>query len=193
MDRQGELDIIRAAYARQILAAAGVDRRPCRRPPSARSAARIFSVLRPWPIIRFSRGDYMLDAGRGPRLPLHRRSGRHPARAPLNNGQPSLHAHLIHQASPAAGDHVVHIGTGTGYYTAILAHLAGPTGRVTGIEYDPEFAARAKANLAPYPTVAIVRATALWFHSTRPTSSTSMQAARGRPTTGSIALPTADG
>jgi protein-L-isoaspartate(D-aspartate) O-methyltransferase len=74
----------------------------------------------------------------------------------LNNGQPSLHAHLIHQAAPAAGEHVVHIGTGTGYYTAILAHLVGPSGRVTGIEYEPELAARAKTNFAAYPNVKIV-------------------------------------
>ncbi len=74
----------------------------------------------------------------------------------INNGQPSLHAHLIHQASPAVGEHVVHIGTGTGYYTAILAHLVGPSGRVTGIEYDSELAARAKANLAPRPNVEVI-------------------------------------
>ncbi|MGX9080760.1 protein-L-isoaspartate O-methyltransferase family protein, partial [Klebsiella pneumoniae] len=74
----------------------------------------------------------------------------------LNNGQPSLHAYLMHQAAPAAGEHVVHVGTGTGYYTALLAHLVGPSGRVTGIEYDPELAARASANLAPYENVAII-------------------------------------
>jgi hypothetical protein len=27
----------------------------------------------------------------------------------INNGQPSLHAQLIHQAAPAAGEHVVHV------------------------------------------------------------------------------------
>jgi protein-L-isoaspartate(D-aspartate) O-methyltransferase len=67
-----------------------------------------------------------------------------------------LHAHLIHQAAPAAGAHVVHIGTGTGYYTAVMAHLVGPSGRVTGIEYEPELAARAKANFAGYPNVEII-------------------------------------
>jgi protein-L-isoaspartate(D-aspartate) O-methyltransferase len=74
----------------------------------------------------------------------------------LNNGQPSLHAHLMHQASPAAGEHVVHVGTGTGYYTALLAHLVGPSGRVTGIEYDPDLAVRARANLAACKNVEIV-------------------------------------
>ena len=74
----------------------------------------------------------------------------------LNNGQPSLHAYLMHQAAPVAGEHVVHVGTGTGYYTAIFAHLVGPSGRVTGIEYDPGLAAKARACLAPYPNVTIV-------------------------------------
>ena len=64
---------------------------------------------------------------------------------------------LMHQAAPVAGDHIVHIGTGSGYYTAILAHLAGPSGRVTGVEFDAELAARAKENLAPYSTVEVIQ------------------------------------
>jgi len=43
----------------------------------------------------------------------------------LNNGQPYLHAQLIASASPQSGEHVVHIGAGVGYYTAILRHLVG--------------------------------------------------------------------
>src|ERR1700732_5164520 len=39
----------------------------------------------------------------------------------LNNGQPSLHAALIAAAAPQPGEHVVHVGAGVGYYTAILA------------------------------------------------------------------------
>jgi protein-L-isoaspartate(D-aspartate) O-methyltransferase len=37
----------------------------------------------------------------------------------LNNGQPSLHAALIAAAAPQPGEHVVHVGAGLGYYTAI--------------------------------------------------------------------------
>ena len=43
----------------------------------------------------------------------------------LNNGQPSLHARCLDKLEISAGDTVIHIGTGTGYYTAILAELAG--------------------------------------------------------------------
>ena len=154
MDRQDELSIIRAAYAKQILAAGGV--------ANARLQAAFGAIRRedflgpgPWPILRWPR-DYLLSPDTDPvYLYTNDLVGIVPERR-INNGQPSWHAHLIHQASPAAGEHVVHVGTGTGYYTAILAHLAGRSGRVTGIEYDSELAARAKANLAPHPNVEIV-------------------------------------
>jgi protein-L-isoaspartate(D-aspartate) O-methyltransferase len=154
MDRQDELSIIRAAYAKQILAAGGVD--------NARLQAAFGAIRRedflgpgPWPILRWLR-DYVLTPDTDPvYLYTNDLVGIVPERR-INNGQPSLHAHLIHQASPAAGEHVVHVGTGTGYYTAILAHLAGRSGRVTGIEYDSELAAQARANLAPHPNIEMV-------------------------------------
>jgi protein-L-isoaspartate(D-aspartate) O-methyltransferase len=74
----------------------------------------------------------------------------------LNNGQPSWHAFLLAQAKPAPGEHVVHIGAGTGYYTAIMAEMVGPSGRVTGIEFDTALASRARTNLARYENVAII-------------------------------------
>jgi len=154
MDRQTELSIIRAAYAKQILAAARVD--------NGRLNAAFSTIRRedflgpgPWPILRWL-GNYVPTPDTDPvYLYTNDLVGILPERR-INNGQPSLHAHLIHQASPAAGEHVVHIGTGTGYYTAILAHLVGPSGWVTGIEYESELAARAKANFATYPNVTIV-------------------------------------
>lgn len=73
----------------------------------------------------------------------------------LNNGEPSGHAIWIDAARPQRGEHVVHIGTGTGYYTTILAELVGPSGRVTGIEYDPGLAARAAENVKPWPQTTI--------------------------------------
>jgi protein-L-isoaspartate(D-aspartate) O-methyltransferase len=154
MDRQGELSIIRAAYAKQILAAAGVDNA---RLEAAFGATRREDFLEPgpWPILRLFRG-YVLTPDTNPvYLYTNDLIGILPERR-INNGQPSLHAYLIHHASPAVGEHVVHIGTGAGYYTAMLAHLVGPSGRVTGIEYDSELAARAKANLAPHSNVEII-------------------------------------
>ena len=39
---------------------------------------------------------------------------------------------LIAAAAPRLGEHVVHIGAGVGYYTAILAQMAGGGGRRPG-------------------------------------------------------------
>jgi protein-L-isoaspartate(D-aspartate) O-methyltransferase len=50
----------------------------------------------------------------------------------------------------------VPIGTGTGYYTAIISHLAGPSGKVTGIEVDTGLTTRAKKSLSSYSNVRIV-------------------------------------
>jgi protein-L-isoaspartate(D-aspartate) O-methyltransferase len=154
MDRQAELDIVRAAFAKQVLAAARVDNAPLR---DALGATRREDFLGPgpWPVFRWFR-DYVLTPDADPvYLYTDDLIGILPERR-INNGQPSLHARLIHHAAPTAGERVVHIGAGTGYYTAILAHLAGPSGRVTGIEYDSELAERAKANLARYPNVEII-------------------------------------
>ncbi|WP_342725927.1 methyltransferase domain-containing protein [Bradyrhizobium sp. B097] len=155
MDPQAELRIVRAAYSKQIMAAANV--------ADARVMEAFAAVPRedfvgpgPWLILRWWTRDYVPTPEADPvYLYTNDLIALLPERR-LNNGQPSLHAYLMHHAAPAAGEHVVHIGTGTGYYTALLAHLAGPTGRVTGIEYDPELAARARANLAPYPNVEII-------------------------------------
>ncbi|MCC8937231.1 methyltransferase domain-containing protein [Bradyrhizobium sp. Arg68] len=156
MDRQAELRIIRAAYAKQIMAAANVIN------PSV--AAAFSAVPRqdfvgpgPWLMLRWWARDYVPTPDADP---VYLYTDDLVALVPerrLNNGQPSLHAYLMHQAAPAAGEHVVHIGTGTGYYTALLAHLVGRSGRVTGIEYDGELAARARDNLAPYGNVEIIQ------------------------------------
>jgi protein-L-isoaspartate(D-aspartate) O-methyltransferase len=75
----------------------------------------------------------------------------------LNNGQPSFLTFLVSLGRAAAGEHAVHIGAGVGYYTAFLARLVGETGQVTAIEFEPELAARARANLADYPQVTVVQ------------------------------------
>jgi protein-L-isoaspartate(D-aspartate) O-methyltransferase len=77
------------------------------------------------------------------------------ARRGINNGQPSLHAESIDALGVKEGETVVQIGAGAGYYTAILAHLVGPAGRVIAYEIEPDIAERAKANLARFPQVEV--------------------------------------
>ena len=77
-----------------------------------------------------------------------------PARG-INIGEPSLHARCLDALAPAEGEAVLQVGAGSGYYTAILAHLVGSRGRVHAFEIDPALAARAARNLADLPWVEV--------------------------------------
>ncbi len=74
----------------------------------------------------------------------------------LNNGQPSALATWLDALDPRTGDHVLHVGCGPGYYTAILAEAVGPTGHVTALEIDHELASAARVNLADLPQVEVI-------------------------------------
>jgi protein-L-isoaspartate(D-aspartate) O-methyltransferase len=74
----------------------------------------------------------------------------------LNNGLPSGLAKWIDAMDIAPGDRVVHAGCGTGYYTALIAHVVGSEGRVIAIEYDADLAALARANLRNFPQVVVI-------------------------------------
>lgn len=89
--------------------------------------------------------------------------------ARLNNGQPSLWARLYDQLQLAQDTHVVHVGAGTGYYSAILAEIVGPGGHVTAIEIDPNLAERARRNLAlAWPQATVVVDNGFTFRPDRP-------------------------
>jgi len=77
------------------------------------------------------------------------------AKRGLNIGEPSLHARCLDALALQPDETVLQIGAGSGYYTAILARLVGPAGRVIGFEIDPDLAARATANLKPWPQASI--------------------------------------
>jgi protein-L-isoaspartate(D-aspartate) O-methyltransferase len=51
---------------------------------------------------------------------------------------------------------VLHLGCGAGYYTAVLAEVAGASGRVVAVEADAALAEEARRNLAPWPQVQVV-------------------------------------
>lgn len=80
-----------------------------------------------------------------------------PARG-LHNGQPGCLAMWIDRLDLKAGESVVQVGSGTGYYTALLAEVVGATGRVLAFEVDEDLADRANANLANYSQVELVSA-----------------------------------
>ncbi len=59
--------------------------------------------------------------------------------------EPMILARLLQFATPGLGDRALEIGAGSGYGTAILAHLVGS---VVGVERNPDLAAEATRNLA---------------------------------------------
>lgn len=154
MDRDTELEIIRRAYAKRVMAAAEVHDR--------RLEAAFATVPRerflppgPWQIVRWGR-RYVPSPSRDPVYLYDDVLVAIRSEHNLNNGQPSLHAALIAAAAPKPGEHAVHVGVGLGYYTAILAQMVGRRGRVTAIEYDADLAVRAAANLAGRRQVRVV-------------------------------------
>ncbi|HEV8388580.1 MAG TPA: methyltransferase domain-containing protein [Dongiaceae bacterium] len=109
----------------------------------------------PWHVLN-NTTDYVVTASDDPALvyvnaPIALDPGRR-----INNGEPALHIGLLAELAPQPGDHVVQVGVGGGYYTAIIARLVRPSGRVTAIEYDAELAQRATANLADEPNIEVV-------------------------------------
>lgn len=66
----------------------------------------------------------------------------------LFNGAPGIVAAFIDALRLAAGDRVLHVGAGLGYYSGLMAHVVGEPGRVVAVEVDADLAADARDNLA---------------------------------------------
>jgi protein-L-isoaspartate(D-aspartate) O-methyltransferase len=150
-----ELAVVRRAFAKQILAQAGV----AANEPLERAFGSVrredFLGTGPWaiaditgstaalpsndPVYVYQDVLFVLSAARG-----------------ANNGSPSLHACLLNALAPQPGQRVAHIGAGTGYYSALLAQLVGPEGNVLAIEFDKELADRAQSALSNQPNVEVV-------------------------------------
>jgi protein-L-isoaspartate(D-aspartate) O-methyltransferase len=77
-----------------------------------------------------------------------------PARM-LNNGSPGFLARVIEALEVKEGDRVAHIGCSTGYYSAILAEVVGPRGRVISVELAPDLVERARKNLAHWKQIEV--------------------------------------
>lgn len=73
----------------------------------------------------------------------------------LNIGEPNLWAYHLDRIGVREGERVLQIGTGSGYFTAILAEAVGRNGRVDAIEIDGPLAATATHNLQAWPVAAV--------------------------------------
>jgi len=64
------------------------------------------------------------------------------------NSQPRTVADMLQLLAVEQGDRILDVGSGSGWTTALLAHLTGPEGSVLGLEIEPDLVAFGSANLA---------------------------------------------
>lgn len=148
--------LVRLAYAKQVVATALGVADP--RLEAALASVRKEDFLGPGPWMMFHPSDEYAETPDADPVHLYQDAlfGLVPKKR-LNNGLPSFVTMLISFGRPEEGEHVVHVGAGVGYYTAVMSHLVGARGRVTAIEYEPELAARAARNLASLGNVRVVQ------------------------------------
>lgn len=149
-----EQPIHRQLFARHVLAKAGVTDDPALLAAFARVAREDYLGPPPWFYNDFSR--YRELASDDPMVLYQDMLVALDRTRHVNNGVPSLHASALNQLAIRPAERVAHLGAGTGYYSAIIAELVGPTGHVLAVEYDPTLAARARENLRDHANVEVV-------------------------------------
>lgn len=150
-----ELPILRRAFARQMMAVAGIAGDARLEAAFGKVAREDFLGTDPWFITDIAKGLLKLPSNDPVYAYQDVLFSLSPNRG-VNNGAPSLHARLLHALAPQPDQRVLHLGAGTGYYSAILAELVGPKGHVTAVELDPVLADMARDNLADRPNVDVV-------------------------------------
>ena len=103
------------------------------------------AAMRTVPREAFLPGAPLADAYGGSPVVTHRDSR---GVATSSASAPGIVAAMLAQLDVRPGHRILEIGAGTGYNAALLAHLAGPSGRVTTVELDPGIAAEAEKALA---------------------------------------------
>lgn len=150
-----ELAIVRRAFARQMLAVSGIESDAVLEQAFATTLRERFLGAPPWRFVRPMVG-YESLLSEDPAVLYQDVLVALASERGVNNGSLSLHARWLHALQVRDGDTVAHIGAGTGYYTALLAHLVGPRGQVLAMEIDPALADRARTNLASRSNVMVV-------------------------------------
>lgn len=105
--------------------------------------------IRPWDVLDTSVLALLSAVRREDFVPAeHKAQAFMDIEIPLGHGRallaPRVEARLVQDLNLSKRDTVLHIGAGTGYVTALLAHKAR---RVIGLESDAKLAAQARTNL----------------------------------------------
>lgn len=74
----------------------------------------------------------------------------------LNSGSPSAWAFWLDQLDIKAGERILQVGAGVGYFSALLAELVGVNGKVTAVEYDKKLSAKALKNTKPWKQIEVI-------------------------------------
>jgi len=102
------------------------------------AAVRVAEAMAKWPRQSFLPLRERRHAGRDGPLPIGHGQ---------TNSQPRTVAAMLELLDVHPGDRVLDVGAGSGWTTALLAHLTGPTGSVLGVERVPELVTFGAANL----------------------------------------------
>lgn len=108
--------------------------------------------IRPWDVLDQDVLDLLLVVKREAFVPAaHRNLAFMDTEIPLPCGQnmfsPKMEARILQEVDLKKHEHVLEIGSGSGYMAALLAHRAR---HVTTVEIEPELKALAERNLADY-------------------------------------------
>ena len=147
------LDEHRRAYAEQIAAVARVET-PGLQEAFAAVPREAFLPPGPWLVVAEGQQPRQTPDADARHVHENVSVAIDPARQ-LFNGAPAFLARLIDRLALRRGSRVLHIGSGLGYYSAVMAHLAGPGGAVVATEIDETLAAAARSNLAALPGVSV--------------------------------------
>jgi len=147
------LEAHRHFYAELVTTSAGAAKNERLKHAFASTPRERFTGIGPWKI--FAGGNYVETPTDDPAFLYQDVVVALAPERRINNGEPSLHAISLAALNVKQGEKVLHVGAGTGYYTALLARLTGETGTVVAYEVEHDLAQNAIRNLSDISNVTV--------------------------------------
>lgn len=157
MPELNELPLLRRHFAQEVLLNAGL-LDPALQGAFARVPRELFFGPGPWQVAVMGFPNpasyrYLETSDDHPTQLYHNVALALDASQSLVTALPSSVALCLHALALQAGERVLHLGAGVGYYTAVMAELVGATGRVWATEVHTVLGARAQQALKPWAQV----------------------------------------